>query len=160
MQCEMCGSDTKLFKTLIEGTELNLCSECSRYGKIISPLKDRHKKARDKRIEEKASQKRETDILPRKITVLSDDYPFRIKNARERKGLTQKQLAKALSEKESLIHNIESGRFKPPIDQAKKFERYLKIKIVEEIEDKAEPMKSSKRASLTIGDMLNLAKQS
>ncbi len=160
MQCEMCGSDTKLFKTLIEGTELNLCKECSRYGKIISPLKEPQEIARKKRKQEKASQQKDTEMLPEKITVISEDYPSRIKNARERKGLTQKQLAKALSEKESLVHNIESGRFRPQIELARKFERYLKISIVDEIEDKTEPMKSSKKAKLTIGDMLNLAKES
>ena len=38
-QCEMCGKETKLFTTLVEGTELNICQPCSKFGKILRTAK-------------------------------------------------------------------------------------------------------------------------
>ncbi|PLW79508.1 hypothetical protein C0585_07370 [Candidatus Woesearchaeota archaeon] len=32
MLCDMCGKDTKLSKYSIEGTVLNVCSVCGKYG--------------------------------------------------------------------------------------------------------------------------------
>ena len=155
MQCEMCGSESLLFKTLIEGTELNLCNECSKYGKIVRKIKEPQEIKKQEKIEKKRALIQEAkESEPETITIVVDNYSELIKSARERKGLTQKQLAKALSQKESMIHNLESGRFKPSIELAKRFERYLRIKILEEIEDKAENPKKVAGEALTIGDML------
>ena len=39
INCDMCGRDTQLFKADIEGTILNVCGNCSRFGKIIETLR-------------------------------------------------------------------------------------------------------------------------
>ena len=40
MQCDLCGSEEQLYKTEIEGTELNVCKKCSSHGKILSVVKE------------------------------------------------------------------------------------------------------------------------
>ena len=49
INCDMCGAKTKLFRTLIESTEMNVCRDCSKFGKVISELKE---EKRPKKIEE------------------------------------------------------------------------------------------------------------
>ncbi len=67
-------------------------------------------------------------------------------------------MAKKLMEKESLLHNVESGHMKPNLELARKLEKFLKISIVEQIELEASSSTSEKKkggSGLTIGDMLN-----
>lgn len=51
MNCDMCGKDTQLFVTLIEGAKMQLCKECSSYGKVFGNVKTKEEKVEeDKRI--------------------------------------------------------------------------------------------------------------
>lgn len=146
MGCDMCGAEATLYRVLIEDTELNVCKDCKQYGKVISRPSARP--AVKKRL---PIAKREE---PEKVTALADNYSAIVKAAREKRGLTQKHLARALAQKESLIHNLESGRFKPSIDLAKRFERFLKIKIVEELEQDKQKFEKHAAGERTIGDLL------
>jgi len=154
MNCEMCGSETTLYKTLIEGTELNVCKECAKFGKIIAPI----------RVEVKETKKTEKKDIPKGpereiIQVLIQKYGEKIKKAREQLGLKQKDFAKKINEKESLIHNIEIGRFEPNIDLARKIERFLKIKLIEQHEEVKDRLKKTKTDELTIGDLIKIKKK-
>lgn len=150
----MCGSETTLYKTLIEGTELNVCKECAKFGKIIAPI----------RVEVKETKKTEKKDIPKGpereiIQVLIQKYGEKIKKAREQLGLKQKDFAKKINEKESLIHNIEIGRFEPNIDLARKIERFLKIKLIEQHEEVKDRLKKTKTDELTIGDLIKIKKK-
>lgn len=148
MQCDICGKELPLRRANIEGIELNVCSGCGKFGKVISKPADaqlpvyRPKIAKPKK--EPVSQ------------IIVKDYAIVVKKAREALDLKQEDFAKKINEKVSVIHNVESGRFEPPIELAKKLERFLKIKLVEEYkeEDEAKDKKGSK--GLTIGDIINL----
>jgi len=61
-----------------------------------------------------------------------------------------------MNEKESLIQKIESGHYEPSILLAKKIGRFLKIKLLEEHEEKHEKQSKSKTDSLTIGDFIKV----
>ena len=37
----MCGKETQLFSTEIEGTILNVCVDCSKFGTILQKVKER-----------------------------------------------------------------------------------------------------------------------
>ncbi len=143
--CELCGKDTQLFVAIVEGSKLNVCSNCGRFGKVLRkpPVV----------VQKKAS---EAKIVP--VEVVVTDYALLIRTAREKSGLTQKDFAGSLNEKESIIQKIENGLFVPPIAMARKLEKLLKIKLVE-VEQEGEVSKE-KRASgpLTIGDLLNVKK--
>jgi putative transcription factor len=143
--CELCGKDTQLFRALVEGSELNICSGCGKFGKMLQKPVLRVAKA--------AVQK-----APEPSEVVVSDYAQKIRSARERSGMTQKEFALKLNEKESVLHKLENGLYVPPISLARKLEKLLKVKLVEvEQEEKAE---TGKKASgpLTIGDIINLKK--
>lgn len=153
MNCEMCGSETRLYKTLIEGTELNVCRECAKFGKIIAPI----------RIEVKEKKKTGTTAIPKgpekeTIQIIIQNYGETIKKARESLGLKQEDFAKKINEKESLIHKIETGNFEPNIDLARKLERFLKIKLIEQHEETHEKSSKAKGDGFTIGDFVKVKK--
>ena len=152
MHCEMCGKDTSLFKTVIEGTELKVCGECGRFGKVIGRIKKEPKiKKKKKEIEEEEQ--------PEIVQIIAPDYPKKVKQARESLGLKQEELAKKLNEKESIIHKIETGHYEPNINLARKLEKFLKIKLVEEEKiEKEKGMEKSSSEALTIGDLIKLKK--
>jgi putative transcription factor len=154
----MCGAKDQLYKTEIEGTEMNLCKNCSKYGKVISVVKvpPKPKKSTQKKEEEKIEIVQRT---PQEITEeLIENYPELISRKRQQLDLKQKELAIKMAEKESIIQKVEAGQFKPPIKMARKFEHALGIKLIEEhIEDhkQAYRVKSEK---MTIGDFMYIKK--
>jgi len=151
MQCDLCGAETEnLFRAIVEGTELNVCKDCAKYGKVIEkkPIKEETKKQLTKTIEP------EKEI----IQVIVPDFAQRIKKKRESLGLKQKEFAKKISEKESLIHNIETGSFEPSISLAKKLERFLKIKLIEEYEEEHKKGSKTKTGGFTVGDLIKVKK--
>jgi putative transcription factor len=155
--CEMCGKNGELFKANIEGAELMVCRECARFGKIISRAKP-VLSFKQKEAEKKKAEKPMETVKKEIIQLIVDDYSTRIKNARERLGLKQEELAKKLAERESLIQSIESGKFVPGINLARKFERYLNVKLIEQHEEAHDSKYKSGSMGLTIGDMINIKK--
>ena len=149
----MCGAKTKLFKAKIEGTEMNVCRDCSKFGKIIGEVKEPEK---PKKIEKIA---KEEGPYIEMLQVIVEDYPERIRNAREKMGLKQKDLAKKLNEKESLIHKIETKDFEPNINLARKLERFLKIRLIEQHEEVHTKEAKTKSDTLTIGDFVKIKKR-
>lgn len=152
MNCEICGSDEKLFKTLIEGTELNVCKKCSKFGKIISEVRIETKEKKPAKIERETAPEKEV------LQIIVPDYGLRIKKAREALGLKQEDFAKKINEKISLIHNIESNRFEPSISLARKLEKFLKITLVEQYEDTHDKVSKAKSDLFTIGDFIKVKK--
>ena len=141
MQCDLCGSEKELLKTIIEDSTMNVCSKCSQYGKII--------------------QSRETAIKHFKTTItkenadrIVENYHELIKQSREKKGLKQKELANLISEKVSTIHKLETSNLKPSMRLAKKLERFLELKLIKQLDDKRIVLKKVDNSGLTIGDLL------
>jgi len=146
----MCGRDTILFKAVIEGTELKVCRECGRFGKIKGSIREEPK-------EKKKKKEIEEEEQPEIVQVIAPDYAQKVKSARESLGLKQEELARKLNEKESIIHKVETGHYEPNINLARKIEKFLRIKLVEE--EKVEKEKGGKKSSseaLTIGDIIKL----
>ncbi|RLE47070.1 TIGR00270 family protein [Candidatus Woesearchaeota archaeon] len=145
--CELCGKKAELVTAIIENTEMNVCKQCSKYGKIIKKPKQA------KKIKE---QKEKTKEKPEIIETIATDYSQKIRNTREKLGLTQKEFAEKLHEKESIIQKMETGHFTPSLSTARKLEKALKIKLIEEIEDKAQTTKKREKKELTIGDIIKI----
>lgn len=153
MECEMCGKQGKLFVTSLEGTQMNLCAICTKFGKTLKPV-------------QKLSEKSPSHVLARpqfpkeeQVEVIVENYAQLIKEKREKLGLKQEDLAKKLAERVSLIQKLESGTFEPTLTLARKLERYLEMKLVEQHTETHGTQKRSSSSVLTIGDMLNLKKK-
>ena len=152
MNCDMCGKESKLMVALVEGTEMNVCSQCAKFGKIIRRVKEPV-------IEKKNAAVKEEEPEEEAIQVIVNDYAKIIKDKREQRGMKQEDFAKKINEKESLIHNIESRRFKPGIKLAEKIEKFLGIKLIEEYKEEHIVKKTEPGEGMTIGDMINLSKK-
>lgn len=154
MQCDLCGKTGEMYKTEIEGTIMTTCADCKKFGKTITKIRETPK-----------ITKQEPRIKPQKtepIETITKNYSELIKNAREKLGMTQKDFAKKLSEKESMIHAMESAKREPSIPVARKIEKQLGIKLVEinVEEDFKIPLNQKNAGSeLTIGDFITVKKR-
>ena len=134
MQCEICGIDIKGAPTraTVEGTVLDLCSKCARYGKVSdkwTPVSRKimptervivtHKPRRD------AFDKLGDELIP--------DYAGMIRKARESQGLTIEELASKMMEKSTLLRKIEREELVPEDSIRKKLETALNIKLTERV---------------------------
>ncbi len=151
MKCDMCGSEGKLYRAIIEDAQLNVCHECSKFGKVTGVIQQ----IPDKTIQKDAKREPEAELME----IIVDDYTEKIRKKRESLGLKQKEFAKKLNEKESLVQKIESGHFEPSINLAKKIQKFLRIKLIEGHEEIYEKQKSVKTDSFTIGDLIKIKKK-
>jgi|TARA_B100001971_G_C18216014_1_gene553892 putative transcription factor len=148
----MCGSEGKLYRTIIESAKLKVCHECSKYGKVVEIVKE---ETFEKAKEQAINKEQEKEI----IDVVVEDFADRIKKKREQLNLTQKDFAKKISEKESIIHKIETGNFIPQMELTKRLERFLHIKLTEQHEEKHEKQAKADTGSVTIGDLINIKRK-
>jgi len=134
-QCELCGKDTTLVNVLIEGVNLNACTDCGKHGKAIIARKAFQS---DEEISE--------DISP--------DYDVKIKQARESRNLKQQECAKLLNIKESMLQKLETKKIKPSLELAKKIQSLLHISLIEKVESQNTDFSAKKYQPLTIGDII------
>ncbi len=157
MICELCGKDVpRLHKVIIEGVVLNVCDECAKFGKEIKngQVPKDVKYIPPEIIRERIERKRKRssrDIDEEEILV--EDYSERIRNARERLGLTQEKLAKMILEKRTVISKLERGEMRPDEKLIKKLEKALNIKLKEKVTG-GYRKEQKKVRGLTLGDML------
>ena len=148
--CELCGKNAELYRALVEGTELSVCEACSMYGRVLGRVK-----VIDERKEKKASAPAEKEI----IEIIVPDFFERIRKKRQALGLKQDEFGKLISEKESIVHKLETGGIRPSLETAKKLERILKIKLVEILEEEGLPTKRGGSDQFTLGDVVRIRKR-
>ena len=142
--------DQSLNTAIIEGVELNVCPDCSKFGKVIAQVHRPSAKEQHKEHVRQEEQKEE------KIEILVENFPEIIRKKRESLGLTQKEFAAKINEKESIVHKIETGNFIPPLSLAKKLEKVLGIKLVEEHQERHYISKGKKYGEYTLGDFIKV----
>jgi putative transcription factor len=145
MQCNLCDNESKAI-ALIEGVELSVCEDCTKFGTVIRTISKEVKEKPKKNV--KVEKEKET------IYLISNNYGNTIKKERENLNFTQKEFANKLSEKESLIHSIESERFEPSIELARKFERFLNITLIERYKEEEFKKEETDLGELTLGDII------
>ncbi len=84
------------------------------------------------------------------------DFAMRVKRARERLGLTQRELAQKVKESERVIRRIEAGTLRPTVDLAKRLERVLGIKLLEPVVEGEVEGKKEGEDYLTLGDIADI----
>ena len=151
INCDLCGKvEENLVKAKIEGVELDVCPACSKFGKVITPIHRPSPKEQHRQFQKqmKVNEKEE------KTELLVENYAEMIKKKRESLGLSQKDFASKVNEKESTVHHIETGKMEPNIALARKLERLLGIKIIEEYRETKESIKVKKSDVFTLGDFI------
>ena len=145
MNCDICGRESGLAEAIVEGALVNVCNECSKFGKVVV-VKDKSEKIAVK--EKKLKEEESNDII-------TYDYFKRIKESREKLGLTQEELASKIKVKESVINSLESGDIEPDLILAKRLETFLKIQLIGSHKFEADTKRINFRdKGLTIGDLL------
>lgn len=156
MNCELCGkeiSDRK--EVIVEGSELQVCSECARYGEEVISSEDEKASKNElmKRIEKQRRKRESRKAYGTEENELALDYPERIKEGRIENDLTQEDLAKRINEKRSVITKLEKGDMRPSDDLREKLENALDINLLEELEE-IHTDSSESQSALTIGDLI------
>jgi len=140
--CELCGKSTdKLYKVYIEGTILNVCKDCLKYGK---PVDENGNIIKENKLEIK-------EIVGE---VVDENYNKILIKYREEHKLKQEDMAKLLGIKESLYKSIENKKIIPDINLAKKIEKILGIKITKKEVLTEKINNKDNKNYITVGDIL------
>jgi len=164
MLCEMCGKQVTFCKKVtIEGVQLEVCSECARFGKEqkqAAPAKPAAPKPIiAQRLEVRERRGKPKDILEGiDREELVDDYSKRVRDARSSKGMSQKELAAKLNEKLNLIAKVELGDIRPDEKLIAKLQKELGIVLKEQVATVL-AAKESKGRTLTLADLIRIEKK-
>lgn len=167
MRCEVCGRKIfgQPYKVVIEGAKLTVCGQCSKHGTIVweepapktvapkpkmpfQPLKTQSRKPAEPTVDVGLE--------------LIESFDAKIRQAREKLGLTHKEIGKRINEKVSLLKKIETGKMTPDNKLAAKLEHALKVKLLlPASEVKIPQTKILERTSreLTLGDLIQVNKK-
>jgi putative transcription factor len=163
----MCGETIRGTPKLVrvEGAELQVCSKCEKYGTEVQQVRrtDLKRPATSRApgapAPSPASQAayRKRDLFDYMGGEIIEDYAAVIRKARMEKGLSQKDLAMQMKEKEHLIKKIENGELIPEENVRKKIEKVLEIKLVDSSVSEEEKKIQNKMAP-TLGDVTIIRK--
>ena len=171
--CELCGRNMKGRgrNVTIEGASMLVCPQCSsKFGNQPTPSESRSTSAPRTRPSWVGGPERPTHTRPRRDSTpkpkpkprsgvlidemeLIEDYAKTIRAARQRKHLSQEELAQKIGERISTLQSIEAGRLKPTGKTIRGLERELEISLLEPVG--AVPIKVGKGktgAGPTLGD--------
>lgn len=151
MKCEICGKEAKLKRAMVEGVEMMVCQECTKYG-IILPGKRVVKPTLKKRAPPYSK-----DVFEEMKFEIVPDWGRKIREARERKGMSREELGAKVGEKTSTIAKIENEDLRPPDKTVRKIEKVLEIELLQKIEK--EVVKHKEVKPLTLGDLLKNEKR-
>ena len=180
LYCEMCGSPItgRAYRIVVESTEMIVCERCYRrymerarrsgvdapFKLRVSPLRkptglqDRVAMAAPRRAERRpgggvVGARRGSGLGMVERYEVVEDFASRIRAARQRAGLTQRELAQRIRVGENVVKRIESGALTPSIELARRIERVLKVKLVEPVAELEEGEGREEEFQLTLGDI-------
>ena len=154
--CEICGKRPAKLIILIENAKMAVCNVCGRSGKIIGRIESEdEKKIRDE-LDNKmlANKKPEEEII--------ENYSKIIKNARQKLKLPINVLAEKINEKLSYLEHIEAGKGALTIKTARKLERELGVKLIEDSQQaiiSSGNLNKGKFSEPTLADMMEVKKK-
>lgn len=167
MRCEVCGRKIhgKPCRVIIEGAKLTVCSVCAKHGTVY--WEEPKPKTPAVKTKTKLSLLKIQSKKPPKITVgtsleLVENFDVKIRQAREKLGLSHEELGKKISEKVSVLKKIETGKMTPDNKLAVKLGHALRVKLLVPVSEGKVvqtkiPGPSSRK--LTLGDLIQLSKK-
>lgn len=163
MRCEVCGHKIhgSPIRALIEGAKLTVCNECSKLGKIIygeiTPTQATARKPFAPILAKRQAPRATVDTT-REIV---EGYDSKIRQAREKLGISHEELGKKINEKASVLRKIETGKMTPNNQLVTKLEHTLKIKLLVPVteEKTTQQIPKAQNRELTLGDLIQLDKK-
>ena len=166
MRCEVCGRKIhgSPTKAVIEGARLTVCIECSKHGKIIREEEVEFGQRTPKKpltpvpfVQKKKPAQAKVDITQEIV----EGYDSKIRQAREKLGLSHEELGKKINEKASVLGKLETGKMRPNNMLVTKLEHALKIKLLVPIKEEkiSQMFPNSPNRETTLGDLIQLNKK-
>ncbi len=184
--CELCGRSMKGRgrNVEIEGAMMNVCPQCAtKFGRQSS---DHDSKTTSSTRRTKPSWVGRPDVQTTRPSTTSspvvhrkkpqksrprggpliddlelvDNYASIIRNARQKKGMNQEELAQKIGERITTLQSIEAGRLKPTRKAIRGLERELDVSLLEAVG--TPPLKVSKGRSSggpTLGDVVKVKRK-
>jgi putative transcription factor len=124
LTCEVCGNPIRNGpnRIKIDGAVLQVCQNCAGHGTPLGPPAPRSRPARIRSLANEALTEPEVEVDP--------DYNLIVKRAREKMGLTQEALGRAINVKPSVISHVESKKMKPDLILARTLMHHLKVNLL------------------------------
>ena len=117
MNCEICGAfEENLLRTEVEGAVMNLCKNCSKYGRVIGTSVQTSKP-----VQRTVESERQ----------LKYDYINEIKHALQESGLSIEDAAEKINCSPKDLKKVVNGEILPDEKIAIRLERLLKISLYE-----------------------------
>ena len=162
-QCEMCGRNVGTRAYTVQGARMNLCMECARFGSEYNdpraasgnrPAPGSIDAVIQQRLEKREKRQQTRDIYAgTETTELRDDYGKIIGDAIRKKGMTVKEFAESISEKELTISKIVSQTLTPDDKIVAKLEKNLGVKLYEVVST-ANGAGRSQSSGMTLGNFI------
>lgn len=125
---------------------MKVCSSCSDMGDVVEKKQKKKKTKKNKK----------TSRRPRETDTLASDYGSRVKEAREERQLSIKELADDLNEKASLIRKVEREDLKPEKALAKKLSKKLEVTLYVNPEVSDHSVEEGDDRDATVGDVADI----
>jgi putative transcription factor len=160
LRCEVCGCKIhgSPIRAVIEGAKLTVCVECSKYGKIITE-EEVELGQRAQKVPVPFSARIQKKTVEAKVEITQEvveGYHAKIRQAREKLGLSHEELGKKINEKASVLSKLETGKMTPNNVLVTKLEHALKIKLLVPIKEEKSSHEMPKLPSreTTLGDLI------
>jgi uncharacterized protein (TIGR00270 family) len=138
----------------VAGTAAIVCERCAHLGVVVGEIEEPKKQSEIKRIEKKKAQ------IVEKVIEVVEDIGQKVHHRREELGWKQEDLAKKISEHESMVSRIEHGYIPSP-DIARKLEHALQVKLTEvSTQNEQEYVSGKGTGPMTLGDIMVVRKRS
>lgn len=118
--CELCGKPA-IGKARVEGVIFTVCAGCSQLGQPLAP---------PPATPARRVAPAHTALPARELVV---DFGSRLRSARQHKGLSEEDAAKALNLHKSTLLHFEAGKMHPDDTTARKLERFFGITLFEDV---------------------------
>ncbi len=164
----MCGQEiyARPIEIKIEGAVLEVCPSCAKHGKKITPQKSTgprpstqpavHRRTSPPRYSSSSSTK---SAIVRGGNELVSDYHDRIRLARQKMKLSQKDVSIQTKISVSELQSIETGKMRPPDKIIEKLEKFFDLKITEEVKAYRPQDQKKGPAFQTLGDIVVIKKK-
>jgi putative transcription factor len=149
---------------MIEGAKMLVCAECSKLGSVYWEAKTepRMKKVSKRLPQPMIAPRKQPPIIVEESVELIDDFGAKVRQSREKLGMSHEDLGKKISEKVSVLRKIESRKMTPNNLLIEKLQHALKIKLLVPVSEPKVPSKvlvSSRPSVPTLGDIAQVKKE-